>query len=204
MSDIVFSKWPKTPRLFRDMIITEKLDGTNAGVGVILLDGANFPNREEKGVIVDVGPDSYLVYAQSRNRVITPEADNFGFAGWVHTNAAELVAILGPGMHFGEWWGSGIQKRYGLGAQGKTFSLFNTAKWGGVDKVLGSARIGSVPVLWRGPFSTPVVKAILELMKRYGSVAVPGYDAEGICVYHGQSDQIFKVSIDNDLTGKGR
>jgi hypothetical protein len=29
---IEFQGWPKTPRLFRDMIVTEKIDGTNSAV----------------------------------------------------------------------------------------------------------------------------------------------------------------------------
>lgn len=81
----MFRAWPKTPRLFRDMVITEKIDGTNAAV--IVADGK--------------------LYAQSRKRIITPDDDNFGFASWVAEHP-ELVE-LGEGYHYGEWWGKGIQ-----------------------------------------------------------------------------------------------
>lgn len=59
---IEFTPFPKIARLNRTVVVTEKIDGTNAAVGVT-----------EDGV----------VYAQSRKRVITPEQDNFGFATWV-------------------------------------------------------------------------------------------------------------------------
>lgn len=35
---ITFQAWPKTPRLFRSMIITEKIDGTNGAI-IITDDG---------------------------------------------------------------------------------------------------------------------------------------------------------------------
>ena len=60
-----FRAFHKIPRLFRDVIITEKIDGTNACV-VVTPDGT--------------------VLAQSRSRFITPEDDNFGFAAWVQAN----------------------------------------------------------------------------------------------------------------------
>jgi hypothetical protein len=73
-----FAPFPKIPRLRRSVVISEKLDGTNAAVHVT---------------------DDGAVYAASRTRWITPEDDNYGFARWVHEHAAEL-AQLGPGTHF--------------------------------------------------------------------------------------------------------
>ena len=32
MSELTFEPWPKIPRLKRDIIITEKIDGTNAQI----------------------------------------------------------------------------------------------------------------------------------------------------------------------------
>ncbi len=58
MSD-EFTAFPKIPRLNREIIVTEKIDGTNAQV-VVTEDGE--------------------VRAGSRSRWITPEADNFGYA----------------------------------------------------------------------------------------------------------------------------
>jgi hypothetical protein len=31
MSNVEFQAWPKTPRLFRGIVITEKIDGNDAG-----------------------------------------------------------------------------------------------------------------------------------------------------------------------------
>ena len=89
-----FVAFPKIARLNREIVITEKIDGTNASIYVSEKDGA--------------------VYAGSRTRWITPEDDNFGFARWVRDHADELRTGLGFGVHFGEWWGAGIQRRYGL------------------------------------------------------------------------------------------
>ena len=100
-----FTGFGKIARLVGDMTITEKIDGTNAAVGIT-----------EDGD----------VYAQSRSRIITPKDDNFGFAAWVEAHTDELLN-LGPGVHFGEWWGMGIQRKYGLTE--RRFSLFNVARW---------------------------------------------------------------------------
>ena len=105
MCDGEFHAFRKITRLHRECIATEKIDGTNG--------------------LVWVGDDG-TVRAGSRSRWITPEADNFGFARWVAEHAEELRA-LGIGYHYGEWWGAGIQRRYGL--DHKRFSLFNVSLW---------------------------------------------------------------------------
>ncbi|WP_406324087.1 RNA ligase family protein [Streptomyces niveus] len=181
-----FRAWPKTPRLFRDIVITEKIDGTNAAIHV-----------DEDG----------RVAAQSRNRLITPDSDNYGFAGWVHQNAEELAHILGPGLHFGEWWGQGIQRRYGL--EEKRFSLFNTARWWAVDEGQGTSpnaraeqsdlcgQVDAVPVLYEGPFSEAVIWQCVDELRENGSVAAPGFmNPEGVCVFHTASRQVWKVTTD--------
>lgn len=188
-----FKPWPKTARLFRDIVITEKLDGTNAAIHI---------------------DDAGRVAAQSRNRLVTPEADNYGFATWVHANAADLAYILGPGLHFGEWWGQGIQRRYGL--EEKRFSLFNTARWwDGVDEGQGTSmasraegtvlrdQIAAVPVIYAGVFSDARIHHALMSLKLHGSHAAPGFmNPEGICVYHSQSKNVFKVTLDHNDAGK--
>ena len=180
MSDpIEFQPWPKIARLNRDITITEKIDGTNAAV-VIAEDGA--------------------IAAQSRKRLITPEDDNFGFARWAHENGEALFSLLGPGRHFGEWWGAGIQRRYGLGH--KRFSLFNTARYGGVDfsEIPG---LGVVPVLYQGRFGQESIDISLEQLANFGSAAAPGFmDPEGIIVFHSAAQQMFKVTIKGDEAPK--
>ena len=102
-----FTSFQKIPRFFRDIVVTEKIDGTNAQIWI--------PEDPEQEIV-----------AGSRNRWITPEDDNYGFAAWVHANA-NMLRRFGPGKHFGEWYGAGIQRRYGL--DHKRFALFNTGRW---------------------------------------------------------------------------
>jgi hypothetical protein len=181
MSEVEFVEWPKTSRLFRDITITEKIDGTNAAV-----------NIAEDGTCV----------AQSRTRCLTNEVpDNFGFRAWVLENSVGLFNVLGPGRHFGEWWGRGIQRGYDL--DHKRFSLFNTHKWGEAD-LSAVPQLSVVPVLAQYTFDTGFVSAMVHLLKKEGSVAAPGYDKpEGVCVYHHASNNIFKVLIENDEGRKG-
>lgn len=196
---IEFQAWPKTPRLFRDAVITEKIDGTNAAIGIADADQAQ-DGEISKSLVVRVNGGRWLIYAQSRSRIITPEADNFGFAAWVFGNAETLVTDLGPGLHFGEWWGRGIQRGYGL--TGRRFSLFNVAKWEGAD--FGTPCLGSVPVLGRRTFNTAYVLDVLDQLQANGSQAAPGFASpEGVCVYHAASRQVFKALIENDDRPKG-
>jgi hypothetical protein len=188
-----FQGFPKIARLNRSMVVTEKIDGTNAAVGVL---------------------ESGAVYAQSRKNIITPgkQTDNFGFAGWVAEHADELRDGLGVGLHFGEWWGEGIQRGYGLRAinpdtgkrlpfPDRRFSLFNTARWH-VDGAKFEGRpecVGVVPVLYEGPFDVTVANLIMERLDDEGSAAAPGFrPAEGIVVFHASSRQLFKATILDD------
>lgn len=219
-----FQEWPKIGRLNRDIIITEKLDGTNAAIGIV-----------EEPVTDDL--ITHRVYAQSRTRIITPLNDNMGFAAWVERNRMILIDTLGPGLHHGEWWGFGIQRGYNLSE--RRFSLFNTVKWTTIENTqkLSEARslgcaIHVVPILYTGPWTGnvgykdgdtsewlildaeqnwPAVEGapnprprftpnfILEWLTRVGSQAVPGYmRPEGIVVYHRSSDALFKATVEND------
>lgn len=172
-----FQGFPKIARLSREIVITEKIDGTNAQVLI----------TEEGDVI-----------AGSRTRIITPEQDNFGFAKWVQDNREELLK-LGPGRHFGEWWGQGIQRKYGLDE--KRFSLFNVSRWD--DPEVRPACCHVVPVLFRGNFNTQRVGDAIRRLKRHGSVAAPGFmDPEGVIVYHTASNVMFKKTIKNDEVPK--
>lgn len=103
-------------------------------------------------------------------------------------------------MHYGEWWGQGIQRGYGLTE--KRLSLFNVAKASAyLDDVPG---LGVVPVLYRGPFFTIEVSAWLATLQREGSVAAPGFmRPEGVCVWHSAARQVFKALIENDDVPKG-
>ncbi len=137
MTNAVFTPFPKIARLNREIVVSEKIDGTNACVQVL-----------EDGTVL----------AQSRTRFITPENDNYGFARWVRENEDELRAGLGFGTHFGEWWGRGIQRGYGV--DDKRFSLFNTQRW--TDDALRPACCGVVPVLYAGLFDEKVINACIS------------------------------------------
>jgi hypothetical protein len=200
---IEFQKYPKTPRLFRKVIATEKIDGTNSGIQIVLEPEDDGP--VQLGTHVTVDGVSYAVAAQSRNRLITPgkATDNHGFAGWVYDNAEMLVRTLGPGIHFGEWWGQGIQRRYDMDY--KKFSLFNVSRWGHLATESPSKHLGVVPELWSGPMSTRSLELVKINLQIMGSVAAPGFmDPEGVIAYHVASGQTFKYTIVNDEEPKGK
>ena len=130
-----------------------------------------------------------LDHARDQNLAVEALA---GFAAWVRDNAEEL-AKLGPGSHFGEWWGAGIQRRYGLAD--KRFSLFNVDRWSDVRP----ACCGVVPVLYRGNFDTNAIDAALESLRANGSVAAPGFmNPEGVVVFHLAGRVGFKKTLHKD------
>lgn len=179
-----FEAFPKIPRLRRTIIVTEKIDGTNAQV-VVTADGE--------------------VFAGSRNRWITPEDDNYGFARWVLGNAAELRTGLGIGQHFGEWYGAGIQRGYGLTE--KRFALFNTHRWSNKPEHPGTAPpgcCGVVPTLYIGQYSDTAIQDCLEDLRTGGSKAVEGFKTpEGVVVYMQSSGTMHKVLLEGDELPKG-
>lgn len=187
---IEFKPWPKIARLNREIYVTEKIDGTNAAI-----------------IVTEAGE----VAAQSRSRVITPEDDNFGFAAWVQKHADALRFVLGEGYHFGEWWGGGIQRKYGLPKTAKRFSLFNVKRWQATFEDEGNETVVDlinegldvVPVLYRGPYSELEIQRALDLLRDHGSMALPGFmDPEGIVVYHVAANQMFKVTLRGDEAPK--
>lgn len=202
-----FTQFNKIPRFFRNVTLTEKLDGTNATIHIVKpeIDISHFDLYTAK-----VG--DYLIWAGSRTRWITPDNDNFGFAKWVADNAEEL-AHLGPGTHRGEWWGQGIQRNYGL--NNRRFSLFNTHRWCGHDqepKEIPTAdpRVVNrqlqcpkcchvVPVLYKGVFDSNEIKFAIATLKEFGSYAAPGFKKpEGVVIYHEAANVYFKATIEKD------
>lgn len=222
-----FQKFNKIPRLSRDIIITEKINGSNAQIYI-----CNFNNIYEAFAGDYQNQDTYAkdfvkqfslycssnglhVFAGSRNRWLdtSSKGDNFGFAKWAQTNAEELIE-LGEGRFYGEWFGKGIQVGYGLDE--KRFALFNVGKW---HNYRGEKRLISinpktkeekyiipapkcchvVPILYNGIFDTSKINDVITDLKINGSYAVPGFmKPEGICIYHKASGQLFKKTILND------
>lgn len=172
-----FVKFDKIARLSREVVITEKIDGTNG--------------------LIAIGEDGEFQVG-SRNRWITPEKDNMGFARWAYEHKDELMG-LGVGFHYGEWWGLGIQRGYGL--KEKRFSLFNTSRWS--DDTLRPACCGVVPVLYVGMFDTAKIQAILNDLETNGSKAAPDFmKPEGVVIYHTAGNLYFKKTIEGDESPK--
>ena len=177
-----FEKNPKMPRLYRDITITEKIDGTHGAI------------------FIEEGPFSSPIVAAagSRNRIITPgkSTDNFGFAGWVAEHADALACTLGIGVHRGEWWGAGIQRRYDM--DHKRFSLFATHRWA-APAIAHIEGLDVVPVLYRGPYTDDVMRYELDQLELLGSAAKPCFmQPEGIVMYHEASKQLFKYTRHGD------
>jgi hypothetical protein len=174
-----YPSFPSIQRLSSETItITEKIDGTNGLIHV---------------------SDDGVVTAGARNGWITPEKDNFGFARWVAEHASELVK-LGPGYHYGEWYGSGIQRRYGL-----TERRFASFEWWRDDLI---PIVQKVPVLYQGTWNPGLFDSMVDMLSSAGSVLVPGFmDPEGIVIQFESEcarQAKFKKFCKNDLIPKSK
>lgn len=203
-----FEEFPKIARLSRDIVITEKIDGTNAQV--LITDKELYSEAmkaqgktpywsvecQKNGTIIY---NDLLIRVGSRTRYLNHQEDNFGFWKWVSENASE-ISKLGPGRHYGEWWGHGIQRNYGLTE--RRFSLFNVGRWN-KDNVPKCCSV--VPTLYMGVFSTVHVDHIMDSLADVGSRAAPGFkDPEGIIIYHTASRQLYKKTLENDESPKSK
>lgn len=212
---IQFEGWPKTERLSNTLIaITEKIDGTNAAVVIERVDPDSplfVPDTHAK--VVQVRGEWFSVGAQSRKRLIHPASDNYGFARWAWDNAVELADLLGPGRHFGEWWGLGIQRAYGMDR--KVFSLFDQHRWSGVSEVRDEWRprareisMTTVPLLYTGKLRLEVIDFMVGLLGDAGSFASPEWGStfdrpEGVVTHFPRLDVRLKSFVENDDTPKG-
>lgn len=171
---VEFKRWPKIPRIENETYtVTEKIDGSNACV-VIDAEG-------------NIG-------AQSRTQLIYPNdaehkhQDNLGFAAWVAEHADDLKK-LGPGHHYGEWWGQKINRAYGL--DHKRFSLF---AWYTPDENMPECCY-RVPVLSQSA-RYDELDTYIDFIKM-GSCAAPGFlKPEGLVLRSNTNGGLFKVIID--------
>lgn len=212
-----FPGMPPTARLHRPWIITEKINGTN---GLIAISNdlataesigwpmplANYTVLDESN---DLGWQRIGVWAGSKNQWLGPDGDNFGFGGWVKENAVLLADLLGPGLHRGEWWGSGIQTGYDLPKGEKRFSFFNTSRWDDrsllLDLDIGLDVVPKIHDNVDGHDLNEAVIASLALLEQFGSLASPGFmRAEGIVAFQPASQTSFKATIHNDEIPKGQ
>lgn len=170
-----FKTFPKIERLDKQtMTITQKIHGSNGCIIIYeYLDQFRDDVEKKIGIIV-----------QSRNRVITPDDDNFGFAKYVDENAAEIIEKLGVGVHFGEWAGPGINSSEGL--KEKAFVLFNHWEFNEYRPL--PHRMMVVPVLYSGPIDNLMVKESMDDLKLNGSKLVQGFmKVEGVVVQIGNT-----------------
>lgn len=177
-----FVEYKKIPRYRRDIIITEKIDGTNAVIHI-----------SESGILT----------AGSRTRWITTgkKNDNHGFAAWCVENHEELLK-LGVGYTFGEWYGSGINRGYGLQKGEKRLALFVDPAERTQGELPGCCEV--TPRLYDGPRDEYWIQRCLNLLEEQGSYAVPGYmRPEGIVIFDVASRGLHKITIDNDEAPKG-
>lgn len=193
-----FVSFPKIARWNRELIVTEKIDGSNACIVIASDATASAPpiaTTLYNNPDVDVPPVRLYFWAQSRNRFIKPGDDNFGFAGWVAENIADLVN-MGGGYHYGEWYGRGIQRGYGL--DHKRFALFPSKRHVTpecchyVPTISENATAAELPM-------------IIDDLRVNGSRAVPGFmQPEGIVAYHTASRSMYKITCQGDEKGKGQ
>lgn len=175
-----FEAFPKIPRWKREIIISEKIDGTNAQI------------------YVPEDPTEPLL-AGSRNRWITTDKDNYGFASWVAAHPE--LRELGHGRHFGEWYGIGINRGYGIFE--RRFALFNSSRW--TNNNPPPACCSVVPVLWAGVNTEENIERVMLELKDGGSRAAPGFTRpEGIVIFHCASRTMFKRTLENDDEPKSR
>lgn len=173
-----FREYNKIPRYRRNIIITEKIDGSNAQI---------FITPEGK------------IYAGSRTRWLTPgkSTDNYGFAAWVEEHKEELLT-LGVGRHFGEWYGKGINRNYGL--KDRRFVMFRHPEVNPLP-----ANIAVVPTLYSGVISDEAINKTLDDLKLNGSRLVPGFmRPEGVVIYHVAAGKQFKITLEGDEAPKGK
>lgn len=179
----MFEEWPKIQR-YRKVraLVTEKIDGTNAQI------------------YVPEDPTSPLL-AGSRNRWLTAASvsgkqstDNFNFADFVLANG-EVLRRLGPGRHYGEWYGAGIGRRYGLTE--RRFALFNVDRYAKDGLPAGlPANVGIVPTVYHGEFNPDAIDAAIRGVYAGGSVAVPGYNnPEGVVILIGGGPGAMRLKV---------
>lgn len=205
---VVFQEFEKIARLNREVIVTEKIDGTNGQVHIRSADGSVLVHGYDCQIAIDGVP--HYIRAGSRNRWVAHVGgdDNNGFGRWVYQHAHELAA-LGAGAHFGEWWGQGIQRKYGLTE--KRWSLFNVGRWkdpgdafAPPSAVLVPLCCNVVPIIATG-VGMDCVEVALGALRKQGSFAASGFmHPEGVVAFHTAARTLFKVTLERDSEPKNR
>lgn len=199
-----FEAFPDIKKLGNaQLTITQKIHGSNAQIYIFknresLETIASMPDEERaaelvakypgKSLVIEFAGDAigFHVYSEfmdlkcgSRTRWIAPGNDNYGFAAHVYEHKQEFIDKLGPGKHFGEWAGLGINS--GEGLKDKALVLFDHWKYP-TDRALPPKTV-VVPVLYEGPFDLSKVGEVMADLKANGSKLCPGFmRPEGVVV----------------------
>ena len=199
-----FEKFGSLTRFSQGWTITEKLDGTNGQIAISPRYTTEYDDVAVRALVAEDGIE-YNIFAGSRNRWLQPtkERDNMGFARFVAENASELLK-LGEGRHFGEWYGSGIQRGYGLTKGDKRFALFNAGRWSDADIRPECCEVVHTFLLDEyvsNPYAA--AQGVMSMMETQGSYHIPGFmKPEGIVMFHRKSGTSFKKTFDYDEKGK--
>lgn len=110
-----FVKWPHIEKLYNVQKHAQKLGKTGSAYRAkVKLHGTN--------AAVRVSPEG-VIEPQSRNRTLTPEDDNHGFAKWA--TAQSWPTYTNSYVVFGEWVGQGVQTGVALSQlEDKHFVIF--------------------------------------------------------------------------------
>ena len=166
-----FKEFPKIEKLTSvNMLITLKIHGTNASIAI-------YDETQEDGSIVR------KLKTGSRTKWVTPDNDNYGFARFVQERKDEFIEKLGLGVHYGEFYGLGINS--GEGMKTKQLALFDVNRYNNKETGIQSLppQVITVPVLYQGPFSLEKIEEMMAELKEKGSPLVPGFmRPEGVVV----------------------
>lgn len=144
------------------MRITQKIHGSNAQIYI-------YP---------DEITGEKMIKAGSRNRWLTPEDDNYGFAKFVYENK-DAFLNLGFGRHYGEWAGPGINSGEGLSE--KTLFLFSEPDR--YHKHELPIHTTFVPEIYKGPADLSKIDECMSRLLERGSYVVAGFDKpEGVVI----------------------
>lgn len=202
-----FVAWPKTPRLNKTAVtITEKLDGSNGCISFERTSLIGGPKGDDNVLALAPTADQgwLAMRVQSRKRFLGDGKanDNFGFAAWAVENAEQLAVILGEGRHYGEWYGRGIQRGYGL--EDRRFALFSPWRYQHVPFQNEGLALELVPTLETTTLdhlSMAISRQLEGLL--HGSRVNEYPNPEGIVVNIMGVDKPFKYILDNPDTHKG-
>lgn len=164
-----FKSFPDIKKLgSTEFSITQKIHGSNAQIMIYPV-YKTIPNTEDSVIVTDE-VDHMELLVGSRTRWIAPGCDNYGFATFVYAHKQEFIDKLGPGQHFGEWAGPGVNS--GEGLKEKTLVLFDY--WRYNPENLPPQTV-LVPVLYKGKFDLGVIESVMAELKTNGSKLCPGF-----------------------------